>query len=43
MTHPAKNLLGARAKFDTGTGEAYIYRLGKLTEDGYNIARSPFR
>jgi aconitate hydratase len=42
MTHPTKNLLGARAKFDTGSGEAYIYRLSKLVEDGYNIARLPF-
>ncbi|GAB4457217.1 MAG: aconitate hydratase AcnA [Anaerolineae bacterium] len=37
-----KNLLGARARFDTGNGEAYIYRLDKLEQDGYSIGRLPF-
>ncbi|RMF02779.1 MAG: aconitate hydratase AcnA [Chloroflexi bacterium] len=36
-----KNLLGARAKFNTGSSEAYIYRLDKLEKDGYNISRLP--
>ncbi len=38
----SKNLLGARAKFDTGNGQAYIYRLDKLERDGYSIGRLPF-
>ncbi len=42
MTQPTKNPLGARAKFNTGNGEAYIYRLDKLERAGYNIARLPF-
>ncbi len=38
-----KDVFGARAKFDTGSGEAYIYRLSKLEEDGYgNISKLPF-
>jgi aconitate hydratase len=43
MTKPTKNLLGARAKFETGNGEAYIYRLDKLENDGLgNISQLPF-
>lgn len=34
---------GARGTFDTGNGEAIIYRLSKLTEDGIgNIEKLPF-
>ncbi len=37
------NSLGARAKFNTGNGEAYIYRLDKLEQAGIgNISRLPF-
>ena len=43
MTQPTKNSLGARAKFDTGNGNAYIYRLDKLDKEGWgNISRLPF-
>jgi len=43
MTKRAKNLFGARAKFETGNGPAYIYRLDKLEKDGLgNISRLPF-
>ncbi len=43
MTKLTKNSLGARARFDTGSGEAYIYRLDKLEQDGLgNISRLPF-
>jgi aconitate hydratase len=43
MSQPSKNPLGARAKFDTGSGEAYIYRLDQLEKDGLGaIARLPF-
>ncbi|MEM7035160.1 MAG: aconitate hydratase AcnA [Chloroflexota bacterium] len=38
-----KNPFGARVKFDTGHGEAYLYRLEKLAEDGIaDISRLPF-
>ncbi len=38
-----KDMFGARAKFNTGSSEAYIYRLDKLEKDGIgNIARLPF-
>ena len=38
-----KNSLGARATFDTGNGEAYIYRLDKLEKDGLGpISSLPF-
>ena len=34
---------GARATFDTGSGQAYYYRLGRLKELGYDgIDRLPF-
>ncbi len=33
MTKPIKNPLGARAKFDTGNGQAYLYRLDKLEKE----------
>jgi aconitate hydratase len=40
---PIKNALGARAKFETGSGQAYLYRLDKLEKDGLgNISRLPF-
>ncbi len=43
MTKPTKNPFGARTKFDTGHGEAYIYRLDKLEKEGLgNISRLPF-
>jgi aconitate hydratase len=43
MTQSSKNPLGARAKFDTGNGEAYIYRLDKLEQAGLgHISRLPF-
>ncbi|MCG3207807.1 MAG: Aconitate hydratase A [Anaerolineae bacterium] len=42
MAKLTKNALGARAKFNTGSGEAYIYRLDKLEKDGYNVSRLPF-
>jgi aconitate hydratase len=38
-----KNLFGARETFDTGSGSAYLYRLGKLEEDGIGqVSRLPF-
>ena len=38
-----KNSFGARATFETGSGPAYYYRLGKLQEDGIgDIGRLPF-
>jgi len=37
-----KNLLGARATFDTGNGDAYIYRLDKLEKEGHSIDHLPF-
>jgi aconitate hydratase len=33
MSKPTKNSLGTRAKFNTGHGQAYIYRLDKLDKD----------
>ena len=36
-----KDVFGARAKFDTGSGEAYMYRLDKLEKYG-NISKLPF-
>ncbi len=37
------NPFGARATFDTGNGEAYIYRLDQLEKEGLgNISRLPF-
>ncbi len=39
----AKNSFGARATFETGSGPATYYRLGKLEEDGLaDIGRLPF-
>ncbi len=38
-----KNSFGARDTFDTGSGEAYYYRLAKLQEDGLaDIGKMPF-
>ena len=38
-----KNSFNARETFDTGSGEAYYYRLAKLQEDGLgNIDKMPF-
>ncbi|MFQ5578471.1 MAG: aconitase family protein, partial [Anaerolineae bacterium] len=43
MTKRTKNTFGARAGFDTGSGEAYLYRLDKLEKDGLgSVARLPF-
>ncbi len=43
MAETTKNLMGARAKFDTGHGDAYIYRLEKLEQAGLgNISQLPF-
>jgi aconitate hydratase len=43
MTTTQKNHLGARAKFDTGHGEAYLYRLDTLEKEGLgNVSRLPF-
>ena len=43
MTEKTSDLLGARAKFDTGSGTAYYYRLQKLEEDGLGVvSRLPF-
>ena len=43
MTNKTKDLFGARAKFDTGSGSAYFYRLQKLEEDGLGaVSRLPF-
>ncbi len=43
MSTLIKNSLGARAKFNTGSGEAYIYRLDKLEQVGLgNISGLPF-
>jgi aconitate hydratase len=39
----SKNSFGARHRFDTGSGEAYYYRLADLQEQGLgNIDRMPF-
>ena len=38
-----KNSFDARDTFETGSGKAYYYRLGKLQEDGLgNIDKMPF-
>ncbi len=43
MTKLTKNSLGTRARFDTGHGDAFIYRLDKLEKDGLgDISRLPF-
>ncbi len=43
MSEPKKNQLGARATFDTGHGDAYIYRLDTLEKEGWgNISGLPF-
>ena len=43
MTKRLKNPFGARARFDTGSGQVYLYRLQKLVEDGSaEIDRLPF-
>ncbi|RME51265.1 MAG: aconitate hydratase AcnA, partial [Caldilineae bacterium] len=43
MTQKTKDPFGARAIFDTGSGQAYLYRLDKLEKDGVgNIQRLPF-
>ena len=43
MTQPTRNPLGARAKFNTGRGEAYLYRLDTLEKEGLGrISRLPF-
>ena len=43
MTKNTHNTFGARGTFDTGSGEAAIYRLAKLQEDGIgNIERVPY-
>jgi aconitate hydratase len=43
MTHKTKDLFGARAKLDTGSGAAYYYRLQKLEERGLgSVSRLPF-
>ncbi len=43
MTNETKDLFGARARFDTGRGTAYCYRLHKLEEDGLGtVSRLPF-
>ncbi len=39
MSSLTKNALGARAKFNTGKGEAYLYRLNKLEKD---VSHLPF-
>ncbi len=43
MTVTGKNQLGARASFNTGHGDAYLYRLDALEKEGLgNISRLPF-
>lgn len=43
MSRVSKNALGARARFNTGQGEAYMYRLDQLEKDGLgNVSRLPF-
>ncbi len=43
MTQSTKNPFGARSKFETGRGPAYLYRLDKLEKDGLGyISRLPF-
>ena len=43
MTGRIKDPFGARATFNTGSGQAYLYRLDKLEKDGVgNIQRLPF-
>ncbi len=43
MTAPAHDSFGARDKFNTGSGEAAIYRLSKLEEDGLGtISKLPY-
>ncbi|GAB5521037.1 MAG: aconitate hydratase AcnA [Rhodothermales bacterium] len=37
-----KDPFGARDTFDTGSGNAYLYRLDVLKERGYNIDRLPY-
>ena len=38
-----KNSFDARDTFDTGSGEAYYYRLSKLKEDGHgDVDKLPF-
>src|SRR5512143_3397431 len=39
MSKLTKNFLGTRAEFNTGYGEAYLYRLDKLDKD---VSRLPF-
>ncbi|HYE59487.1 MAG TPA: aconitate hydratase AcnA [Rhodothermales bacterium] len=39
----SRNRFGARARFDTGSGSAYLYRLDTLVEQGFSgIERMPF-
>jgi aconitate hydratase len=43
MTDKTKDLFGARARFDSGSGTAAYYRLHKLEEDGLGtVSRLPF-
>ncbi|UCC86197.1 MAG: aconitate hydratase AcnA [Anaerolineales bacterium] len=43
MTEKTKDLFGARATFDSGSGTVYYYRLNKLEEDGLGaISRLPY-
>src|SRR5262245_13783087 len=43
MTIQTKNPLGARARFDTGNGQVYLYRLDALEKQGLGqISRLPF-
>ncbi len=37
-----QDYFGAKATFDTGSGQAVIYRLAALEEQGYNVQRLPF-
>lgn len=37
-----KDPFGARDTFDTGSGSAYLYRLGRLAEMGYDLQRLPY-
>ena len=39
---PVQDFFGAKDTFDTGSGQAVIYRLSALEKRGYNISRLPF-
>ena len=40
--NPKADHFGARRAFDTGSGQAWMYRLDSLSEAGFNIDRLPY-